>query len=79
MFLKLADQDNLVYFYDVNAKVNWRANNKNRFFLALYAGRDDFNFDGELAHEGRKYLVSFAWVDYGDERRINMIFLGRKL
>lgn len=31
--LKAFGQDNIVYFYDVNAKVKWRHNNNNRFFL----------------------------------------------
>ena len=42
LFLRAANQDNLVHFYDVNAKVNWKTNNKNRFFAAFYAGRDVF-------------------------------------
>src|SRR5688572_19982231 len=29
LFLKAANQDNLVHFYDINAKVNWKTNNKN--------------------------------------------------
>src|SRR5690606_15495924 len=41
LFLRAANEDNLVYFFDVNAKANWRHNNNNRFFVALYAGRDD--------------------------------------
>lgn len=46
LFLKAANNENSVYFYDVNAKVNWKTNNKNRFFLAFYAGRDAFKFNG---------------------------------
>jgi len=36
---------NIVYFYDVNAKVNWKYKNNNRFFAAFYSGRDQFRFD----------------------------------
>lgn len=47
--LKAFGQDNIVYFYDVNAKVKWRHNNNNRFFFAVfYAGRDDFKFDNNF-------------------------------
>lgn len=30
------------YFYDLNAKVNYAINNKNRLYLSAYAGRDRF-------------------------------------
>ncbi|MBO3697483.1 TonB-dependent receptor [Roseivirga sp. E12] len=61
LFLRLANQKNLVYFYDINAKVNWRANNKNRFFLALYTGRDDFNFDGNFGFDWGNRTATFRW------------------
>ena len=51
VFLKVANEDNLVHFYDVNAKVNWRSNNKNRFFVAFYTGRDVFNFDDNFGFQ----------------------------
>src|SRR5690606_10318049 len=44
LFLRAANEDNLVYFFDVNAKANWRHNNNNRFVVAFYAGRDDYSF-----------------------------------
>jgi hypothetical protein len=79
MFLKLADQDNLVYFYDVNAKVNWRANNKNRFFLALYAGRDDFNFDGEFGFDWGNKTATFRWNHlYNDKLFSNTSLIASK-
>lgn len=61
LFLKAADQDNLVYFYDINAKVNWRANNKNRFFVALYAGRDDFSFGDDFGFDWGNKTGTFRW------------------
>jgi len=30
-------------FYDVNAKLNWKLNESNRFFLTFYTGNDNFN------------------------------------
>ena len=41
-FLKLSDKykDNKLYFYDVNAKANYRINKNNRIFLSGYFGRD---------------------------------------
>lgn len=42
------------YFYDLNAKVNWRANRKNQFYLSGYFGRDVFNFRSAAADFGSK-------------------------
>lgn len=61
IFLKAADNDNLVYFYDVNAKVNWRANNKNRFFLSLYSGRDNFTFGEDFGFDWGNNTATFRW------------------
>lgn len=42
LFLKLSDKykDNKLYFYDLNAKLNYRISNKDRIFLSGYFGRD---------------------------------------
>ncbi len=42
VFLKATDQfkDNILYFYDLNAKVNYRINDRNKLFLSGYFGRD---------------------------------------
>jgi len=42
VFLKATDQfkDNKLYFYDLNAKVNYRLSKKDRLFLSGYFGRD---------------------------------------
>jgi hypothetical protein len=65
-FLKMADQKNSVYFYDINAKVNLKANNNNRFFIALYSGRDQFKFNGGKG--------SFGWGNTTGTFRWNHLF-----
>lgn len=42
VFLKATEdfKDNKLYFYDLNAKLNYRINQKNRLFLSGYFGRD---------------------------------------
>jgi hypothetical protein len=49
VFLKLSTNDNLknssLYFYDMNAKVNFRIDDNNRIFLSGYFGRDKFGMD----------------------------------
>lgn len=32
------------FFYDLNAKVNWKVSDKDRLYLAGYFGKDNFNF-----------------------------------
>ena len=61
LFLRVANQENLVYFYDLNAKVNWRANNKNRFFVALYSGRDNFSFGDNFSFDWVNRTATFRW------------------
>jgi hypothetical protein len=68
LFLKAANQDNLVHFYDVNAKVNWKTNNKNRFFAAFYAGRDVFNFSDEFGFAWGNKTGTFRWNHLFNER-----------
>ncbi|HEX8385860.1 MAG TPA: TonB-dependent receptor plug domain-containing protein, partial [Rubricoccaceae bacterium] len=36
--------DPTAYFYDLNAKLNWRATDRDRFYLSLYGGSDVFGF-----------------------------------
>ncbi|WP_461643901.1 TonB-dependent receptor [Labilibaculum euxinus] len=54
LFLRLSSNedvnDNIVYFYDLNAKINHRINSKNRIFISTYFGKDKFkNNDNQLS------------------------------
>lgn len=68
LFLKAANQDNLVHFYDVNAKINWKSNNNNRFFAAFYAGRDVFSFADNFGFEWGNKTGTFRWNHLFNER-----------
>jgi hypothetical protein len=69
LFLKAANQDNSVYFYDINAKINWKANNNNRFFLAFYSGRDQLKFNkGEVGFGWGNSTGTFRWNHLFNER-----------
>lgn len=61
LFLKAAKEDNLVHFYDINAKVNWKHNNNNRFFAAFYLGRDVFDFDDTFGFDWGNTTGTFRW------------------
>ncbi|NND93738.1 MAG: TonB-dependent receptor [Flavobacteriales bacterium] len=44
-FIEGSDFDGTGYFfYDLNAKVNWKVSDKDRLYLSGYFGRDNFNF-----------------------------------
>lgn len=53
--------NNTVYFYDVNAKVNWKYKNNNRFFAAFYSGRDQFRFDNTFGFGWGNTTGTFRW------------------
>ncbi|HTF18206.1 MAG TPA: TonB-dependent receptor [Chryseolinea sp.] len=68
VFLRAAGEDNLVNFYDVNAKFNWKANNSDRFFAAFYSGRDAFKFGDDFG---------FTWGNTTGTLRWNHLFSDR--
>ncbi len=69
LYLKMADTDNGVNFYDLNGKVNWRANNKNRFFVSGYVGRDKLTFsDGDASFGWGNATGTFRWNHLFNER-----------
>ena len=69
VFLKLSNKErqrnSSLYFYDMNAKVNYRIDDNNRIFLTGYFGRDKFGF------------ADIAGMDFGNKTltaRWNHIF-----
>jgi len=65
VFLKLSRDSNLrkshLYFYDFNAKLNYRINDKNRVFLSGYFGRDDFGFGETFAFDWGNATGTVRW------------------
>ncbi len=62
LFLKLANDKDLrqssLYFYDLNAKLNYRIDEKNRLFLAGYFGKDNFGTKFAGMNFGNKTLTA---------------------
>ncbi|MDZ7739285.1 MAG: TonB-dependent receptor [Bacteroidales bacterium] len=56
-----------LFFYDFNAKVNYQAGDRNRFFLSAYAGRDVFGYDE----------FGMGWGNYTGTLRWNHLFSDR--
>jgi hypothetical protein len=61
LFLPLFDLDNVAYFYDLNAKLSYRLNDKNSIFLSGYFGRDVFNISDSFENTYGNTLVNFRW------------------
>ena len=47
LFVKTMPQNTQMYFYDVNAKVNWVINRNNRLYLSAFTGTDVFGMGME--------------------------------
>jgi hypothetical protein len=69
IFLGLAEDpaisQNILYFYDLNTKVNWNINKNNRLFLSGYFGRDVF---------GIEEFFDFDWGNATGSLRWNHLF-----
>lgn len=61
LFLKLSSDENVrnntVYFYDVNAKINHRFDDKNRLFISNYMGKDVFKSDDNELSFGNQTMT----------------------
>ena len=65
MFLKLSSdplkKNTKLYFYDLNAKANYKINDKNRIFLSGYFGNDAFKFDDFFSTEWGNKTGTLRW------------------
>ncbi len=48
-------------FYDINAKINWNINNKNRLFFSLYNGNDKIKSDNDYLNNWGNTTVTLRW------------------
>jgi len=70
-FLKNTELGGIPYFfYDLNAKVNYRFSDKDRLYLSSYLGRDVFSFD--IASGG--FTADFSWGNTTTTLRWNHLF-----
>jgi len=63
VFLKASDKfkGNTLYFYDLNAKVNYRINDKNRVFLSGYFGRDKLGLGDQFGIDWGNATGTMRW------------------
>jgi hypothetical protein len=71
-FLKLSPDstlsNNTLYFYDLNAKVNYQVNDKNRLFLSGYFGRDKLGFGETFGIDWGNATGTLRWNHLFSER-----------
>lgn len=72
LFLPLSPNEdvrnNKLYFYDLNAKLNYRLNERNRFFISAYAGRDVFGFGDTFGMNWGNFTTTLRWNHLFSER-----------
>jgi len=61
---------NKYYFYDLNAKINYRLSDKDRFFLSSYFGRDVFNYKSPKSN----FYIKVPWGNATSTARWNHLF-----
>src|SRR5690606_15056800 len=61
LFLKLSDNQNSAYFYDLNTKINYKINENNNLYLSGYFGRDVFDIQNALKNTFGYSLLNLRW------------------
>lgn len=61
LFLKLANNENSAYFYDLNTKLNYKFNDNNSLYLSGYFGRDIFKLDKLFSNTYGNTTLNLRW------------------
>ncbi|HLF53055.1 TonB-dependent receptor [Flavobacterium sp.] len=75
LFLKLTDNKNSAYFYDLNTKLNYKVDNNNSLFLSGYFGRDVFNLDGSFTNIYGNSTLNVRWNHLFSEKLFSNLSL----
>ena len=76
LFLRLADNDNTAYFYDLNMKLNYKLNANNNLFLSGYFGRDIFSLNETFANTYGNATLNLRWNHlFSDKLFSNLSFI----
>lgn len=61
LFLKLTDNENSAYFYDLNTKLSYKLNEKNNLYLSGYFGRDVFDINETFNSSYGNAVLNLRW------------------
>lgn len=61
LFLKMTDNTNSAYFYDLNTKLNYELNENNTLYLSGYFGRDHFVIGENFTNTYGNSFVNLRW------------------
>lgn len=61
LFLKLTDNPNSAYFYDLNTKLNYTLSEDDRLFFSGYFGRDVFNINDSFENTYGNAVFNLRW------------------
>jgi hypothetical protein len=61
LFLKLTDNDNAAYFYDLNAKLSYKLDDRNSLYLSGYFGRDVFKLADSFTNIYGNSTLNLRW------------------
>lgn len=61
LFLKLTDNPNAAYFYDLNTKLSYRINDNNSLLFSGYFGRDVFNISQSFLNTYGNTVFNLRW------------------
>ncbi len=61
LFLKLSNNDNSAYFYDLNTKLNYKFNKNNTLYLSGYFGRDVFDINQSFKNTYGNSTLNLRW------------------
>ena len=61
LFLKLTDNENSAYFYDLNTKLNYKLNKNNNLYLSGYFGRDVFDINQSFTNTYGNSTLNLRW------------------
>lgn len=63
-----ARKNNVIYFYDFNAKANYALNQRNKVYLSGYSGKDEFRLGSAFGLRWGNSTFTFRWNHLINER-----------
>ena len=75
LFLPLFDIYNIAYFYDLNTKLSYKLDSKNKIYLSGYFGRDVFSVSESFENTYGNTVVNFRWNHLFSDRLFSNLSL----